>query len=229
MWIPDELDTLRCGGIIDDPDERLDMTPEEHAAAIDTLRRDFQAAEKEIVRPSWETQSEGLWDAFEGVTVADTSSMVYRKIDRVAIIGAGRRNGKDRDFRIAQLAAAAGITVAEFDEALRRVDELISQAVAAAGEMLNAVIQTINDVYAPGLAAAWEEIQKLMEQYEYFNDDQEDDRHDGATVVLVTWLLPVPTLRQLYGQGVDYGGPGPSRLTLTRVTDDGLRRAETGL
>ncbi len=30
------------------------------------------------------------------------------------------------------------------------------------------------------------------------------------------------------GQCVDCGGPGPSRLTLTRVTDDGLWRAETG-
>ena len=147
---------------------------------------------------------------------------------RAVIIGAGRRNGKELEFQIAQLAHAAGITVAELDDALRRVGELVAQAAAAAAEMLNAMIQTINDVYAPGLAEAWEEIQEMMEEYADADEPEEPDRHDGAVEVLVTWLLPVPSLYELYGQGVDHGGPGPSRLTLTRVTDDGLRRAETG-
>lgn len=183
-------------------------TPDElDAAEMERLRRDFRKAE-----------SLDEWDA---------DAEESERLHRLVIIGTARRNGKELDFQIAQ-AAAAGLTAAEFDEALRRAGELIDKAAAAAAEVLNIMIQTINDVFAPGLAAAWEEFQKLMEEYEYFDDDQEDDRHDGATVVLVTWLLPVPTLRQLYGQGVDYGGPGPSRLTLTRVTDDGLRRAETG-
>ena len=122
----------------------------------------------------------------------------------------------------------AGVTMAEVDEALRRVGELINQAVAAAAEMLTAVIQTINDVCAPGLAAACEEIQKMMEEYADVDEPEEEDRNDGAVVVLAVWLPLAPTLYELYGQGVDHGGPGPSRLTLIRVTDDGLWRAETG-
>lgn len=41
---------------------------------------------------------------------------------------------------------------------------------------------------------AWEEIQKLIEQCEYADEPEEEDRHDGAVEVLVTWLLPVPTI-----------------------------------
>ena len=185
---------------------------------------------------------EGTVDAGELIVPLDVDIKTLRRLasmdkeqilqeqdrSRAVIIGAGRRNGKELEFQIAQLAHAAGITVAELDDALRRVGELVAQAAAAAAEMLNAMIQTINDVYAPGLAEAWEEIQEMMEEYADADEPEEPDRHDGAVEVLVTWLLPVPSLYELYGQGVDHGGPGPSRLTLTRVTDDGLRRAETG-
>ena len=185
---------------------------------------------------------EGTVDAGELIVPLDADIKTLRRLasmdkeqilqeqdrSRAVIIGAGRRNGKELEFQIAQLAHAAGITVAELDDALRRVGELVAQAAAAAAEMLNAMIQTINDVYAPGLAEAWEEIQEMMEEYADADEPEEEERHDGAVKVLVTWLLPVPTIYELYGQGVDHGGPGPSRLTLTRVTDDGLRRAETG-
>ena len=194
---------MNHGGIIDADDMELEVEPGEAIVPADDLRRAIGGIDE------WsQTESENL--------------------HRVAIVAVGRRNGKEVDVQIAQLAAAAGITMAELDEALRRVGELVAQAAAAAAEMLNALIQTVNDVYAPGLAEAWEEIQKLIEQYEYADGPEEEDRHDGAVEVLVTWLLPVPSLYELYGQGVDHGGPGPSRLTLIRVTDDGLRRAETG-
>ena len=185
---------------------------------------------------------EGTVDAGELIVPLDADIKTLRRLasmdkeqilqeqdrSRAVIIGAGRRNGKELEFQIAQLAHAAGITVAELDDALRRVGELVAQAAAAAAEMLNAMIQTINDVYAPGLVEAWEEIQEMMEEYADADEPEKEDRHEGAVEVLVTWLLPVPTLYELYGQGVDHGGPGPSRLTLIRVTDDGPRRAETG-
>lgn len=186
--------------------------------AIDQLRRDFGSDQDKEQLLHEQT---GNWDEWSRETESEN-------LHHLAIVSVGRRNGKEADVQIAQLVAADGITMAEFDEALRRVGELINQAAAAAAEILNAMIQTINDVYAPGLTAAWEEIQKLMEEYADVDEPEEEDRHDGTVEVLVTWLLPVPSLYELYGQGVDHGGPGPSRLTLIRVTDDGLRRAETG-
>ena len=194
------------GGIIETDAQELEMEPGEPIVPMDegveTIRRLASMDKEQILQE--------------------------RDRSRAVIIGAGRRNGKELEFQIAQLAYAAGITVAELDDALRRVGELVAQAAAAAAEMLNAMIQTINEQYAPGLAEAWEEIREMMEEYADADEPEEPDRHDGAVEVLVTWLLPVPTLYELYGQGVDHGGPGPSRLTLTRVTDDGLRRAETG-
>ena len=143
---------------------------------------------------------EGTVDAGELIVPLDADIKTLRRLasmdkeqilqeqdrSRAVIIGAGRRNGKELEFQIAQLAHAAGITVAELDDALRRVGELVAQAVAAAAEMLNAMIQTINDVYAPGLAEAWEEIQEMMEEYADADEPEEPDRHDGAVEVLVT-------------------------------------------
>lgn len=224
---------------------------------IDELRRAFDKGHRDLTwappegfNPSGEYAEggyitgtvEGTVDAGELIVPLDADQEILRRLasmdkeqilqeqdrSRAVIIGAGRRNGKELEFQIAQLAHAAGITVAELDEAIRRVGELVTQTEIAAAEMLNAAVQAISDTYAPGLAEAWEEAQKLMEEYAEFDEPEEEDRHDGAVEVLVTWLLPVPSLYELYGQGVDHGGSGPSRLTLTRVTDDGLRRAETG-
>ena len=231
-------------------DELTQEQIDELRRAFDKGHRDLTWAPPEDFEPS-EGYAEGGYitgtvegtvDAGELIVPLDADIKTLRRLasmdkeqilqeqdrSRAVIIGAGRRNGKELEFQIVQLAHAAGITVAELDDALRRVGELVAQAAAAAAEMLNAMIQTINDVYAPGLAEAWEEIQEMMEEYADADEPEEPDRHDGAVEVLVTWLLPVPSLYELYGQGVDHGGPGPSRLTLTRVTDDGLRRAETG-
>lgn len=153
-------------------------------------------------------------------------------LHRLAIVCAGRRNGKDLDAAIVAAAVAAGanITSEDFDEQMRRVQEIVTRAVQTIGELMNALVAAINEAWQPSIAALEELWDAFVDGCEYADVDEpeEDDRHDGAIEVLVTWLLPVPSLRQLYGQGVDYGGPGPSRLTLTRVTDDGLRRAETG-
>ena len=199
MWLPDELEALRRATEDKEFQDTAHQRERDRADQLDAMRYAFEQIERREEAKR-----------------------------RAVIIGAGRRNGKDLDAQIVAAACAAGITVAELDEALRRVGELAAQEAAAAAEMLNALIQTINEQYAPGLAEAWEEIQKLIEQCEYADEPEEEDRHDGVVEVLVTWLLPVPSLYELYGQGVDHGGPGPSRLTLTRVTDDGLRRAETG-
>ena len=143
---------------------------------------------------------------------------------RAVIIGTGRRNGKDLDTAI-----AAGIDPSseDFTDLIRRVSEKLKEVAVAIHDLVDIMVAAINEAWQP-MKDAWEEIQKLMEQYEDVDEPEEEDRHDGAVEALVTWLLPVPTLYELYGQGVDHGGPGPSRLTLTRVTDDGLRRAETG-
>ena len=94
-------------------------------------------------------------------------------------------------------------------------------------DVVNDLVAAINEAWQP-VADAWEEILELMEEYADVSVPEEEDRHDGSVVVLVAWLPLAPTLYELYGQGVDHGGPGPSRLTLIRVTDDGLWRAETG-
>ena len=198
----------------------LEAEPGELIVPVADLRRILQMQEDKLAGLPSSQDVEGFneWSREEDA----------EKLHRLAIVSVGRRNGKELTARIAQIGAVAGLDAEEFDEALRRVGELVSQAAAAAAEMLDAVIQAVNDVYAPALAEAWEEIQKIMEEYADVDEPEEEDRHDGAVVVLVAWLPMAPTLYELYGQGVDHGGPGPSRLTLIRVTDDGLRRAETG-
>lgn len=55
-----------------------------------------------------------------------------------------------------------------------------------------------------------------------------ENRHDGAKPDARQREQKQPQLRLLYGQGVDYGGPGPCP-GLIRPADDGPRRAETGI
>ena len=186
---------------------------------------------------------EGTVDAGELIVPLDADIKTLRRLasmnkeqilqeqdrSRAVIIGTGRRNGKDLDAQIVAAACAAGIdpTSEDFADLIRRVSERVKEVAVAIHDVVDAVVAAINEAWQP-MVDAWEEIQKLIEQCEYVDEPEEPDRHDGAVEVLVTWLLPVPSLYELYGQGVDHGGPGPSRLTLTRVTDDGLRRAETG-
>lgn len=209
-WEPDKPDSLRRAGIIDDQDERLDMTPEEHAADIETMRRDLRKIED---LDEWDADAEES-----------------ERLHRLAIISTGRRNGKDLDAAIVAEAYAAGIDPASeaFAEVLQRAAEKIREVAAAILDLRDAVAAAINEAW-PWAIGVLEEIEKSMEQYEDLDEPEEEDRHDGAIEVLKSWGSPVPTLRQLYGQGVDYGGPGPSRLVLIRATDDGPWRAETGI
>ena len=199
------------------------MAPE----AIDHIRRVFgsdqdkeRALQEEHDRAD---QLDAMRYAFEQIEQREEAKR------RAVIIGAGRRNGQTLAVDITAVACAAGIdpTSEDFVDLIRRVSEKVKEAAVAINDMVDIVVAAINEVWQP-MMDAWEEIQKLIEQCEYADEPEEEDRHDGAVEVLVNWLLPVPSLYELYGQGVDHGGPGPSRLTLTRVTDDGLRRAETG-
>lgn len=122
----------------------------------------------------------------------------------------------------------------DYERALKEIARIAGETIREAIERIDEMWNEIKEAMLPAaltLAAAFQEIAKIVEECADdadIDDLREDDQHDGAVTVLVTWLLPVPTLYELYGQGVDYGGPGPSRLALIRVTDDGLRRAETG-
>lgn len=97
-------------------------------------------------------------------------------------------------------------------------------ALLAAEQFQEALLAALTDLWEP----VTELIQELAEAAESCDAEQEDDRHDGAVLILVIWLPPAPQLRHLYGQGVDYGGPDP-RPGLIRPADDGPRRAETGI
>lgn len=139
------------------------------------------------------------------------------------------RNDLKLNPEIIQAAYAAGIdqTSEASAELMRNVSKVIEQLASVICNLGDVLMEIFNEVWPWAITIA-EEIQKLIEQCEYADEPEKPDRHDGAVVVPVTWLLPVPSLYELYGQGVDHGGPGPSRLMLTRITDDGLWRAETG-
>lgn len=130
-----------------------------------------------------------------------------REARRAVIIGAGRRNGQGIEQIIAAVAYAAGYDPCgeEVREAIQRITEYAREAAAAATEAIQKVCDPLG--YAVGcIASTMEEIAKLMEEYAPVDDPQEEDRHDGATMILTIWLPPVPSLKKLYGQGVDYGG-----------------------
>ena len=126
---------------------------------------------------------------------------------RAVIIGTGRRNGPGMEQIIVAAACAAGYDPYDdtVREAIQRVTEYIREAAAAVTE----AIQKMCDLLGYGMdciASTMEEIAKLMEEYATVDDPKEEDQHDGATVILTIWLPPVPSLKKLYGQGVDYGG-----------------------
>lgn len=75
-------------------------------------------------------------------------------------------------------------------------------------DVVNDLVAAINEAWQP-VADALEEIMDLLEEYADIAAPEEEDRNDGAVVVLAVWLPLAPTLYELYGQGVDHGGPGP--------------------
>lgn len=125
---------------------------------------------------------------------------------RDVIIGTGRRNGPGMEQIIVAAACAAGYDPYDAArEAIQRITEYIREAAAAVTE----TIQKLCDLLGYGMdciASTMEEIAKLMEEYDTGDDPREEDRHDGATMILTNWLPPIPALKKLYGQGVDYGG-----------------------
>lgn len=126
---------------------------------------------------------------------------------RAAIIGAGRRNGQGIEQTIAAAAYAAGYDPydEEVREAIRQAAEHIRELAATVRETLQKMCDLLG--YGVGcITSTMEEIAKLMEEYDPGDNPQEEDRHDGATMILTIWLPPVPSLKKLYGQGVDYGG-----------------------
>ena len=94
----------------------------------------------------------------------------------------------------------------EFAAQMRKVVVLVAESAAAAFGALNEALMQLTACTAESMAAAWEEMMKLAEQDDDLLDQEQEDRHDGATVILTIWLPPVPSLKKLYGQGVDYGG-----------------------
>ena len=94
----------------------------------------------------------------------------------------------------------------EFAAQMRKVVVLVAESAAAAFGALNEALMQLTACTAESMAAAWEEMMKLAEQDDDLLDQEQEDRHDGATMILTIWLPPVPSLKKLYGQGVDYGG-----------------------
>ena len=96
--------------------------------------------------------------------------------------------------------------------AYRAMMEDLQAFARAAAEVAQLVAERFREALVVALTDLWEPmtelIQEIAEAAESCDTEQEDDRHDGAVLILVHWLPPAPQLRHLYGQGVDYGGPG---------------------
>lgn len=127
------------------------------------------------------------------------------------------------------------IAADEMSEEQRRAYRAMAEKMQAFARAVVEVTQLVAEQFQEALNALvdpWERAKELIQEIAAAAQDcdmeQEDDRHDGAVLILVHWLPPAPQLRHLYGQGVDYGGPGP-RPGLIRPADDGPRRAETGI
>lgn len=125
---------------------------------------------------------------------------------RGSVVGA-RGNGKqkmlDEQMEILKKSCElAGICGIDWN-ALYEVAQIFERKMS---ELINDVIDAINDMW-PLAMSAIEGIYKKLEEYaENHPEDEWEDRHDGATVILESWAAPTPSLRELYGQGIDTGG-----------------------
>ena len=189
------------------------MTPE----AIDHLRRVFGSGEDMAPGGIIPVTKDVELEAGEMIVPLEVEREKFMQLlrekerqheaRRAAIIGTGRRNGPGTEQIIVATACAAGYDPYDdaVREAIQRITEYVREAAAAATEALQKVCDLLG--YGVGcIASTMEEIAKLMEEYDPGDDPQEEDRHDGATMILTIWLPPVPSLKKLYGQGVDYGG-----------------------
>ena len=116
----------------------------------------------------------------------------------------------------------------------------IEFAESALIEALNAVgvaFCKLVDAAAAALHYAFSAFQSALDEFDVMAYDPGDlsnrysteNRHDGARRPPVPQLIPARTLHELYGQGVDHGGPGQPRLTLIRVTDDWPMEGRNGI
>lgn len=107
---------------------------------------------------------------------------------------------------------AVGAMSEEQRRAYREMMEGLQEWARVAAEAARLVAERFREALVAALTDLWEPmtelIQEIAEAAESCDTEQEDDRHDGAVLILVHWLPPAPQLRHLYGQGVDYGGPG---------------------
>lgn len=98
-----------------------------------------------------------------------------------------------------QSAANSGIMAA-----CQNVAAKFGELAAEIGELMDALVAAVNETW-PSVLTLLEEIQEAMEDYDGIDQDEED-RHDAAVVIVLIHLPAAPCLQKLYGQGVDYGG-----------------------
>jgi len=117
---------------------------------------------------------------------------------------------------------AVGEMSEEQRQAYQEMMKGLQEWARAAAEAARLVAEQFQEALVAALTDLWEPVKELIQEVaevvESCDAEQEDDRHDGAVLILVLWLLPAPQLRHLYGR------PG-----LIRPADDGPRRAETGI
>lgn len=109
-----------------------------------------------------------------------------------SFVATGRKsNGKRPDF----------VLIDDPESFIKGVAEVAAEAVR--------IIQEIEHRLMAVLARALEATAETLEEMGSLPPEEEPDQHDGAVTVAAE-LAPQPViLRKLYGQGVDYGGPGP--------------------
>lgn len=122
----------------------------------------------------------------------------------------------------------------EMEQPIRAINvEGLGAALTAIGK----AVSDLADAASTALHYAFDAFQRALDEFEepdYNPDDPYnvyniENRHDGARRPPVPQLIPARTLHELYGQGVDHGGPGLPRLTLIRVTDDWPMEGRNGI
>ena len=120
---------------------------------------------------------------------------------------------------------------------MEEMEQLIdTEALAAALHDIGVAFTELRDAMSAALHYAFDTFQRALDAFEEMADavlelktDDNENRHDGARRPPVPQLIPARTLHELYGQGVDHGGPGLPRLTLIRVTDDWPMEGRNGI
>ena len=119
---------------------------------------------------------------------------------------------------------------------MEEMEQLIdTEALAAALSAIGVAFTELRDAMSAALHYDFDAFQQALDAFEEMADavlelkDDNENRNDGARRPPVPQLTPTRTLHELYGQGVDHGGPGLPRLTLIRVTDDWPTEGRNGI